>query len=76
MKLKITITMDCTNDAFIGDWSDEAMRIINDGTLNWIVRTMYDAANTSTTEVDVHMGRIIKDYNGNTVGRIDGSAEA
>lgn len=68
MKLKITINMECSNAAFDPAPAIEAMRIINDGTLAFVVET---AIETSTPQVHAHIGRIIKDANGNTVGRID-----
>ena len=70
MKLRVIITMECDNDAFGRKPSREALRILNDGTLDYVVETACDTCSTEP-EVDAHIGRILKDKNGNTVGRVD-----
>lgn len=70
MKLRIIITMECDNDAFGRKPSREALRIVNDGTLDYVVETACDTC-SKEMGVDAHIGRILKDKNGNTVGRVD-----
>lgn len=81
MQIKITINLACNNAAFAPDDArgssvaayEEVMRIINDGTMPWVIET---ALETATDTVTSHIGRILKDVNGNTVGRIDAEVQS